>query len=281
MKTSSFASFPFLHPQGVIALKEFNLFTTALGILGVVVIAVFVIVFVIVWKYRVASNATSGESQENIKHSKLVQTFLWAIPILTITSLSVMTWASTHDLDPYKPIDPGVKPLVIQVIALDWKWLFIYPEQGIATVNYVEFPANTPIQFELTADDAPMNTFLIPQLGGQMYAMAGMQTQLHLLAYGVGKYSGSSSEIDGTGYAGMRFITNSVSQSDFDIWVQSVKDVPYVLNADTYPALAAHSVNSPVSLYSSVDVNLYNSIMMKYMAPATTTENTLMPGMHM
>jgi cytochrome o ubiquinol oxidase subunit 2 len=273
MKT---ASFPFFHPQGIIALKEFNLFTTALGILGVVVVAVFTIAFIIVWKYRATKNAGAGEAMD-VKHSKVVQTFLWAVPILVIASLAVMIWKSTHDLDPYKPIDPSVQPLVIQVVALDWKWLFIYPAQNIATVNFVEFPANTPIQFELTADDAPMNTFLIPQLGGQMYAMAGMETQLHLMAYGIGKYSGSSSEIDGQGYAGMRFIADSVSQSDFDTWVQSVKSLPYVLNASTYKALVVHSVNNPVALYASVDGSLYNQIMMQYMMPDMTITDTPEP----
>jgi cytochrome o ubiquinol oxidase subunit 2 len=117
-----------------------------------------------------------------------------------------------------------------------------------------------------------MNTFLIPQLGGQMYAMAGMQTQLHLMAYGIGKYSGSSSEIDGAGYADMRFTANSVSQSDFDTWIKSVKDLPYVLDASTYAILAAHSLNNPVTLYSSVDENLYNQVMMKYMGPANVPD---------
>jgi cytochrome o ubiquinol oxidase subunit 2 len=159
-------------------------------------------------------------------------------------------------------LESNTKPLKIQVVALQWKWLFIYPEQGIATVNFVQFPEQTPINFEITAD-APMNSFWIPQLGGQIYAMPGMVAKLHLIADKEGSYRGSSANLSGKGFAGMKFIAKSSSEADFEAWVDSVRQSGPI----DYTKVAEPSEYAPAAFYSLSDDNLFNQIVMKYMVP--------------
>jgi cytochrome o ubiquinol oxidase subunit II len=216
------------------------------------------------WKYR-ASN-TRAIYDPNWTHSTLLEFVVWGISGIIITILAVITWVSTHRLDPYRPLDVATKSLTIQVIALDWKWLFIYPEQNIATVNYVKFPVNVPVNFKITAD-APMNSFWIPQLGGQIYAMTGMQTQLHLMANEMGDYNGLSASFSGPGFSGMHFIANVSSKEDFDQWVDKIQQSGSVLNSAKYAEIAMPSENNPVAYYSPVRLNLFNSVIFKFMMP--------------
>lgn len=253
-----------LNPKGAIAQEQFNLLVFASLLSLVVVIPVFGLTFYIARKYR-ADNKKAKYSPD-WDHSRLAETIWWGIPIALITILAVITWKTTHSLDPFKPIQSDKKPITVQVVALQWKWLFIYPEQDIAVVNHVQFPVDTPVNFEITAD-APMNSFWIPQLGGQVYAMAGMQTKLHLIADEAGTYSGSSANISGSGFAGMRFKAKASSQADFDTWVLSAKESSTALTMDTYEDLAEQSTDNPISYYSSTDKNLYTTIIMKYMTP--------------
>ena len=198
----------------------------------------------------------------------------------------MITWDSSHALDPYRPLSSNVKPLTIQVVALDWKWLFIYPKQDIATVNYVQFPANTPITFDVTSD-APMNSFWIPQLGGQIYAMPGMATELHLEASQNGSFDGSSANISGKGFSGMTFTAKATSSADFNAWVKTVQQAPQNLDAAAYVALAKPSENVPRAYYANADLTLYNQIIMQYMMPmppigeGSDDAMANMPGMQM
>lgn len=261
-----------LNPKGLIALKEYNLlvFTTLLGL--IIVVPVFVLAIAIAWRYR--EDNTKAKYTPNVSGNRLAETIWWGIPIVLITILSVVTWTSTHDLDPHKPLASDVKPVTIQVVALDWKWLFIYPEQNIATVNLIQFPVNTPVNFEITAD-APMNSFWIPQLGGQIYAMAGMTTKLHLNATEVGDYKGSSANISGEGFSGMRFTARASSQADFDAWVKSVKNSSTKLDTTEYTKLIKPTTDHPVAYYASSADGLYDTILMKYMMPSKTpTDNS-------
>jgi cytochrome o ubiquinol oxidase subunit 2 len=185
----------------------------------------------------------------------------------------VIIWDSSHRLDPYRPLSSANKPLTIQVIALDWKWLFIYPTQGIATVNFVQFPVGTPVDFQITAD-APMNSFWIPQLGSQIYAMPGMSTQLHLLADSGGNYYGSSANISGQGFAGMNFTARASSALAFRQWVTSVKASSSRLDVNHYGQLAKPSQGNPVAYYASAANGLYDDVIAKYIGPLGS-----MPGM--
>ena len=155
----------------------------------------------------------------------------------------------------------------IQVVALQWKWLFIYPEEGIATVNFIQFPVDTPVNFEITAD-APMNSFWIPQLGGMIYAMPAMRSKLHLIANEMGDFRGVSANLSGTGFAGMTFVAKSSSQADFEEWVHSVRHSNRTLTSESYNQLAMPSQNNPVASYVLLDNNLFEEILMKYMPPA-------------
>lgn len=273
-------SIPVLEPRGIIAYKERRLIFFALLLSLIVVIPVFTLLFVFAWRYREGN--TKAKYSPNLAGNRPAEALWWFIPTVLITILSIVTWNATHALDPYKPLVSSVRPIDVQVVALDWKWLFIYPEQNIASVNLVKFPENTPVNFEITAD-APMNSFWIPQLGGQIYAMPGMSTQLHLMASSDGTFNGSSANISGDGFAGMSFVAQSSSAAQFNDWVQSVKQSSQSLSQQAYSKLSSPSEYNPISYYSSAANNLYNTIILKYMVPNYTPNQSIanMPSMEM
>ncbi len=237
----------------------------ALPSYGQVLIPALVLTVVIAYRYRESNKKATY--RPDWEYSLLAESIWWGLPFIIVSILSVIVWRSSHELNPYEPLKSDVKPIVIQVVALQWKWLFIYPEQGIASLNVVQFPEKTPINFHITAD-APMNSFWIPQLGGQIYAMPGMSTQLHLIANEVGSYRGSSANISGRGFAGMTFKANSLTQDDFDSWVTSAQRSPNHLGFTEYNTLIPASENNPVVIYQLDDTGLYDDIVMKYMMPA-------------
>ncbi|MDU6409939.1 MAG: cytochrome o ubiquinol oxidase subunit II [Yersiniaceae bacterium] len=253
-----------MDPKGAIGHEQRTLILTAIGLMLIVVIPVIIMAFAFAWKYR-ASNKDAKYSP-NWSHSNKIEAVVWTVPIIIIAILATITWKTTHSLDPFKPIESDQKPLTIEVVALDWKWLFIYPEQGIATVNEIAIPKNVPVQFKVTSDTV-MNSFFIPQLGGQIYAMAGMQTQLHLIANEAGTYKGISSNFSGRGFSGMKF--NAIAtpnQQEFDNWVAKVKQAPNTLNStDEFNKLAAPSEAHPVEYFSSVKSGLFQEVIGKFM----------------
>lgn len=255
-----------LAPQGQIAEKQRNLLVFASLLSLVVVIPVYALAIGIAWRYREGNK--KAKYAPNWGHSKKLEFTWWALPTVLIIILSVVTWNSSHDLDPFKPLASSKQPLTVQVVALEWKWLFIYPDQNIATVNTLTIPEKTPINFQITAD-APMNSFWIPQLGGQIYAMSGMSTKLHLEADKVGTYRGSSANLSGKGFAGMNFPVHSVGRADFETWTAKTKKSPNYLGAQTYNELAKQSENNPAVYYSGVAPNLYDTIVNKYMSHGT------------
>jgi len=256
-------NFAVLNPAGQVGHKERNLIivTVLLGLL--VVVPVYIMTFTIAWRYR--ERNTKAKYSPELSGNRWIEGVWWGIPSAIILLLSIITWNSSHALDPFKPLN-GSKPMDIEVVALDWKWLFIYPEQGVASVNQVAFPVRTPVNFVITAD-APMNSFWIPQLGSQIYAMPGMRTQLHLVADKAGSYDGSSANISGAGFAGMRFTATAGTQTDFNNWVQSARQSGQSLDSNAYRQLAKPSQNNPVAMYSSADGSLFNRVLFKYMVP--------------
>ncbi len=253
-----------LNPKGLIALKQRNLLVISTLIMLIVVVPAIVFTFVFAWKYR--SDNEKAKYTPNWENSILAECIWWGIPFIIIVVLSVMVWKTSHELDPFKPLDSPTKPIRIQVVALQWKWLFIYPEEKIATVNFVQFPEKTPLNFEITSD-APMNSFWIPQLGGQIYAMSGMRTKLHLIADAPGIFNGCSANFSGTGFAGMKFIAKASTEADFDAWVSSVKKSPNHLDAKSYKQLLKPSINNKEAFYLLSDDGLFDQIIMKYMTP--------------
>lgn len=263
---------PVLEPKGQVGAQELHLIVIGLLLSVIVVVPVFTMLFMFSWKYRESNK--KAKYQPDFEHSRKLETVWWAIPSAIIVVLSVITWRSSHALDPYKPLSSKTKAMTIQVVALDWRWLFIYPEQGIATVNFVEFPVNTPVNFKITSD-APMNSFWIPQLGGQIYAMPGMSTQLYLMASKAGNYDGRSANISGSGFANMQFTAEATSQNSFNRWLEIAKRSPLKLTQSSYNQLAKPIQSSSVYFYASVSPNLYASIINKYMAPGGSIKGEL------
>jgi cytochrome o ubiquinol oxidase subunit 2 len=253
-----------LFPKGIIALKERNLLFIIQALMLLVILPVYLLTFIFSWKYRVHN--TKAKYDPDLVDNRLAEYIWWGIPFILTLIIAILTWNKTHQLDPYKPIDSNKKPLHIQVVALQWKWLFIYPEENIASVNFVQFPRQTPVHFEITAD-APMNSFWIPSLGGQIYAMPKMRTDLYLMADADGDFRGSSANLSGEGFAGMNFIAKATSNEAYHQWVESAKQSSKVLNVGEYNKLAAASKNNPAEIYQLKDKSLFDQIIMKYMHP--------------
>jgi cytochrome o ubiquinol oxidase subunit 2 len=251
------------HPKGLIARDELRLIVTIILLMLAIIVPTMVLLFVVAWKYR----AKQGDASPEDTRPPIRQWVLWLLPLIIIIPMAVIIWDATHKLDPYQPIESEAKPLKIQVVALDWKWLFLYPEQGIATLNVVQFPEKTPIHFELCADGAPMNAFWIPELGGQIYAMTGMATSMHLMADEPGIYSGRASEINGEGLADMTFVAKAMPSADFEAWVTSVKQSPLQLTQEVYQTLSVRAINTSVLLYSSIEDEFFRNIVEKYSTP--------------
>ena len=270
-----------LDAQGLIAAQQRDLlyFATALSL--IVILPVFVLTWHIVRTYRVDSKrpAKKRPYQPEWDHNHKLEALWWAIPSVIILALSVVTWTTSHSLDPYKPLEISATasanttgPLDIQVVALEWNWLFLYPEQGIATLNHLVVPAGTPLNFKITAD-APMNSFWIPQLGGQVYAMSGMSSKLHLIADQPGTFRGSSANLSGEGYADMNFQTKALNLSDFNDWVRSATNGKPQLTANTYEELRKPERGREAATYLLPDTTLYQSVIDRYMAHGTTEES--------
>ena len=251
-----------LDPKGMIAAEEKTLILVATGLMLLVVIPVIVLTLVFAWKYR--STNTKARYEPDWSHSNAIEAVVWLIPCLIIIVLGVITYKSTHALDPYKPIESDVKPITVEAVSLDWKWLFIYPEQHIATVNEIHIPAGTPVKFKITSDTV-MNVFFIPQLGSQIYAMAGMQTQVNLIADQAGVYDGLSTNFSGAGFPDMKFTATAGTQEEFDAWVAKVKASPDKLGLDNYGDLAKPSKKDPVKYFSNVEPVLFAAVLDKYM----------------
>lgn len=269
-------SVPILEPRGIVGEKERSLlgFTLLLG-LGVV-IPVFILTIAIAWRYR-ESNPKKVSYTPDWSTNKLFETIWWGIPIVIIGVLCVVTWRTTHQLDPYKQLASTKQTMKIQVISLDWKWLFLYPDQGIATVNVAAIPKDTPVDFQITSDTV-MTSFWVPQLGGQIYAMPSMTTHLNLMANQTGSFAGSAANISGKGFAGMKFSVKSMDDQSFNSWVKQAKQSPNTLDRAGYESLYKPSENNLDSFYKSYKSNLFEDIIMKYMMPMPGDEHA--PQVH-
>lgn len=253
-----------LAPMGQIGEAQRSLIIVGALLSIIVVLPVFVMTIVIAYRYREGSG--KGTYEPTWDHSPLFETIWWGIPCAIILALSIITWQSSHTLDPSRAIASNESPMTIQVVSLDWKWLFIYPAQHVASINEVALPVGRPVTFSLTSDSV-MNSFWIPQLGGQLYAMPGMSTTLHLIADKSGTYFGSPANITGAGFSGMTFTAKAMDASDFSQWVTTAGQSSRELDVSAYASLAKPSQNNPVTYYSSVEDGLYNLIVMKYMLP--------------
>lgn len=256
-----------MSPSGDIAAQQRDLIVISTVLMLLIIVPVLFLTLFFAWRYRQSNTAAKYDPEWH--HSTGLEVIIWSAPLAIIIALGAITWVSTHKLDPYRPLDridaarpvtEEMKPITVEVVALDWKWLFFYPEYGIATVNEMAAPVDVPINFKITASSV-MNSFYVPALAGMIYAMPGMQTKLHAVINKPGEYEGLSSNYSGDGFSHMRFKFHGVDQAGFDAWVARVKQNGTMLNRDAYLKLEKPSVKEPVRYYASVDDGLYEAVL--------------------
>ncbi len=258
-----------LDPRGPVGRAEKTILIDSMAIMLAIVVPTIVAIFAFAWWFR-ASNQRARYLPE-WEFSGQIELVVWAIPVMVIILLGGVTWISSHQLDPAEPLSTTTKPIDIQVVSLDWKWLFIYPEQGIATVNQLTIPAGAPVRFSLTSASV-LNAFFIPQLGSMIYTMNGMRTELNLHADEPGTYRGISSHYSGEGFSDMHFDVRAVAPDQFAAWLGATRGSGATLDAAGYVALARPSVNPAPSAYGAVEPGLFDRIVAQAIAPSPGPE---------
>ena len=253
-----------LDPQGPVGAANAKIMLNALGIMLVIVVPTIIAVLAFAWWYR-ASN-TRARYQPGFVYSGRIEIVVWSVPLLVILFLSGVMWVGSHEMDPYRPLTSDEKPVRVQVVSLDWKWLFIYPEQGVASVNELVIPAGVPVHFFLTSASV-MNNFFVPQLGTMIAAMNGMVTQLHLKADRSGEFFGLSTQFSGDGFSGMSFNVRAVPQEAFAQWIAAGRQSVPVLDRTSYGALSIQSQNVRPFTYREVDPTLFDAIVTQQISP--------------
>lgn len=255
-----------MNPSGDVAVQQANLIVYSTILMLIVIVPVMALTVFFAYRYRASNKEATYEPDWH--HSTTLEIIIWSVPLAIIICLAGLTYVATHRLDPYKPldrisadqpIDESVEPMVIQVAAMDWKWLFIYPELGIASVNEVAAIVDRPIEFQLTSTTV-MNSFYVPALAGQIYAMSGMQTELNAVINEPGVYKGFSANYSGEGFSQMRFKFHGLNEADFDAWVEKVRGDNKVLDTTTLEALNQKSISHPVTYYGGLDNGLWERI---------------------
>jgi cytochrome o ubiquinol oxidase subunit II len=262
-----------MSPSGDLAVQQRNLIITSTVLMLLIIVPVIVLTLGFAWHFRASNKKATYDPEWD--HSTILELLIWSAPLLIIIALGAITWVSTHKLDPYRPLErldaqrslpADARPLVVDVVALDWKWLFIYPEQGIATVNELAAPVDRPIQFKITATTV-MNSFFIPALAGQIYAMPNMETTLQAVINHPGEYEGFSANYSGNGFSGMHFIFHGLDENGFAQWVAQAKANGSDLSRESYVKLAQPSEYHPVTYYATVEPGLFQAILTHCVQP--------------
>lgn len=262
-----FNKFIVMAPHGDVAVQQAQLIVTSTLLMLLIIVPVIALTLFFAFRYRQSN--TEATYSPDWDHSTRLELIIWGAPLAIIIALGTITWISTHKLDPYRPLDridaqravaPDTRPLVVQVVALDWKWLFLYPEQGIATVNELAAPVDRPIEFRITSSTV-MNAFYVPALAGMVYAMPGMETQLHAVINKPGNYEGISANYSGAGFSDMKFRFLGMSDGDFAAWVEDNKASGQTLDRMAYLKLEAPSQREPVRRFAAVDKDLYTAVL--------------------
>jgi cytochrome o ubiquinol oxidase subunit 2 len=271
-----------LAPAGDIAIQQRDILFQSVVLMLIIILPVMALIVLFAWRYRSGNKDATYEPDWG--HSVHLELVIWSAPLLIIICLGAITWAGTHLLDPYRPLDrlaagtavsAEEKPLVVNVVALDWKWLFIYPELGVGAVNELAAPVDRPIDFRISASSV-MNSFYIPALAGQIYAMPGMRTQLHAVINEPGEYKGISANYSGAGFSGMYFTFHGMSDSDFDEWIAAAKNTGTTLDRSGYLELEKPSQNEPPRQFASVEPGLFEAIVNLCVDPARMCMNDMM-----
>lgn len=275
-----------LNPAGDIALQQRDIIYVSTALMLLIIVPVMALIVLFAWRYR-ASNKDATYAPD-FDHSTSLELVIWSAPLLIIICLGALTWGSTHKLDPFRPvhrisadkaIDPKVKPLVVQVVSLDWKWLFIYPEQGIATVNELALPVDRPVRFDLTSANM-MNTFYAPTLAGMIYTMPGMQSRMHAVLNRTGTFRGMSANYSGAGFSDMRFKLYGVDDAGFADWTRRVKASGPALDRNRYLQLEKPSEKVPALYFSGAEAGLFERIFRRCVKPGATCSSGMHGGGH-
>jgi cytochrome o ubiquinol oxidase subunit 2 len=262
-----------MNPSGDVAIQQRDLIITSTVLMLLIIVPVIVLTLFFAWKYRESAKAEDYDPEWH--HSTRLEMVIWSAPVAIILMLGTVTWISTHRLDPYRPLEridenrqvtAETKPITVEVVAMDWKWLFFYPELGIGSVNEFAAPVDVPINFKITGTTA-MNSFFVPALAGQIYAMGGMQTKLHAVINKEGVYDGFSANFSGPGFSHMRFKFHGLSQQGFDQWVAKAKEGGKGFGRQEYLEFAKPSEREPVQYFASVDPELYSAILNRCVEP--------------
>jgi cytochrome o ubiquinol oxidase subunit 2 len=267
---------PVLDPAGDIALQQRDLIYASTSLMLLIIVPVLILIVVFAWRYRKRQDSPATYDP-HFSHSTSLELVIWSAPLLIIIALGALTWSSTHLLDPFrpldrvaadKPLDSKVKPLHIQVVAMDWKWLFLYPEQGIATVNELALPVDRPVTFDITSTNM-MNSFYAPTLAGMVYAMPGMQSTLHAVLNKQGEYGGMSANYSGAGFSDMRFKLHGLAPAAFDAWVAQVKASGHTLPTAAYLRLEKPSEKVPAMRFAAFEPGLFDRVVNRCARPGT------------
>jgi cytochrome o ubiquinol oxidase subunit 2 len=255
------------NPAGDIARQQRDIIVVSTGVMLLIIVPVLILIVLFAWRYR---RGGRGTYDPDFDHSAGLELAIWSAPLLIIIALGALTWSSTHLLDPFRPLPAreGTKPLVVQVVSLDWKWLFIYPEQGIATVNELALPVDRPVRFDITSSNM-MNTFYAPTLAGMIYAMPGMRSQLNAVLRRPGDFQGFSANYSGAGFSDMRFALKGVDDAGFARWIGEARNSGNELALASYRKLLVPSQRVPVMRFASVDSDLYRRILERCVEPGT------------
>lgn len=253
-----------LEPRGSIGIAEKTILIDSLAIMLAIVVPTIAATLAFVWWFR-ASN-TRAIYRPDFEYSGRIELIVWSIPLLTVILLGGVAWIASHDLDPAKPLASKTPPLEVQVVSLDWKWLFIYPTQHVASVNQLVVPAGVPIHFSLTSASV-MTAFFIPQLGSMIYTMNGMTTQLNLDADAPGTFHGLASHFSGDGFSDMHFDVHAVLQEQFAAWIENTRNTGPTLDRASYAALAKQSTNTSPFTFRAVEPGLFQQIVMQQLPP--------------
>jgi len=262
-----------MNPAGDVARQQRDIILISTGLMLLIIVPVMILIVLFAWRYR-AGNADATYDPD-FDHSTVLELVIWAAPLLIIIALGALTWSSTHLLDPFRPLDriapgrptdPSVKPLRVQVVSLDWKWLFIYPDLGIATVNELALPVDRQVRFDITSTNM-MNTFYAPTLAGMIYAMPGMQSTMHAVLNKPGVYEGYSGNYSGAGFSDMRFALRGLDQAGFERWVAHVRASPAALGDPAYLALVKPSERVAAMRFAAVRADLFDRIVQRCVEP--------------
>lgn len=258
--------FVVLDPSGDIAAQQSDLILYATILMLVIILPVAVLTVFFALHYRESNTKSAYEPQWH--QSISLEIVIWSLPLAIITCLAGLTWVATHRLDPYQPlrrisatqpVDDNVEPLLVRVVALDWKWLFLYPGYNIATLNEVAVIVDRPVEFRLTSASV-MNSFSVPAMAGQIYAMPGMETELNAVMNEPGSYEGFSAHYSGAGFSKMRFTLHALDENGFDSWVRTVRSGSGILDRSSYLQMEKKSIAAPVKYFNSIEDGLWDGI---------------------